>query len=51
MGLTSDDRAVLVSYKLEKARRALEQAKGTLQLKYWEVVEISDMIEHISATE
>ena len=38
MSLTFDERKAIVSYRLEKAQRLMEQAKGIAPLKYWETV-------------
>ena len=38
MSLSDEERKALVLYKLEKAHRTLEQAKGNLPLEYWEVI-------------
>ena len=38
MSLTFDERKAIVSYRIEKAQRLLEQAKGIAPLKYWETV-------------
>ena len=35
MSLTSDERKSVVEFRIEKARRALEQAQGVVQLQYW----------------
>lgn len=38
MGLNETERKVMVDYKFQKAIRTLEQAKGNIELKYWEVI-------------
>ncbi|MBO7134145.1 MAG: HEPN domain-containing protein [Bacteroidales bacterium] len=38
MGLNEIERKVMVEYKFQKAIRTLEQAKGNIELKYWEVI-------------
>ena len=38
MGLNETERKVMVDYKFQKAIRTLEQAKGNVELKYWEVI-------------
>ena len=38
MGLNETERKVMVEYKFQKAIRTLEQAKGNIELKYWEVI-------------
>lgn len=38
MGLTDLERKTMVEYKLSKANRTLEQAKGNVSLMFWEVI-------------
>ena len=38
MSLTFDERDAIVTYRMEKALRLLEQAKGIAPLGYWETV-------------
>lgn len=38
MSLTVQERIDVVTYRLEKAQTALEQAKGNLPLRYWEII-------------
>ena len=38
MNLTQDERKAVVESRLEKANRAYEQAKGIVELKYWETI-------------
>ena len=38
MGLNVTERKVMVEYKFQKAIRTLVQAKGNIELKYWEVI-------------
>jgi len=38
MDMTDEERAALVELRIEKAVRAYEQAKGVVELKYWETV-------------
>lgn len=38
MSLTFDERKVVVEFRIEKARRAFEQAKGVVELQYWETI-------------
>lgn len=38
MSLTSDERKSVVEFRVEKARRALEQAQGVVELQYWETI-------------
>ena len=38
MSLTSDERKAVVEFRIEKARRALEQAQGVVELQYWETI-------------
>ena len=38
MGLSSVDRESVVAFRLEKAQRTFEQAKGNVNLKYWATV-------------
>lgn len=37
MSLSNEERQAVVAYRLEKAGRAYEQAKGNVKLGYWEV--------------
>ena len=37
MSLSPEERKQTVSYRLEKAQRAIEHAEGNIQLEYWEV--------------
>lgn len=38
MSLSFDERKAIVEFREEKARRALEQAKGVVELQYWETI-------------
>ena len=38
MSLSDEERMVLVKYRLEKSHTTLEQAKGNIELEYWETV-------------
>ncbi len=38
MDMTNEERAALVELRIEKAVRAYEQAKGVVELKYWETI-------------
>ena len=38
MSLTFDERKAVVEFRIEKARRAFEQAKGVVELQYWETI-------------
>ena len=38
MTLSDDERRAVVDFRIEKARRAYEQAKGVIGLKYWETI-------------
>ena len=38
MSLTIEERRVVVTFRIEKALRAYEQAKGVVGLKYWETI-------------
>ena len=38
MSLTSEERHAVVEFRIEKALRAYEQAKGILPLQYWETI-------------
>lgn len=38
MGLGYQEREAVVTFRLEKAQRTLEQAKGVVNLKYWPTV-------------
>jgi uncharacterized protein (UPF0332 family) len=38
MSLTFDERKAVVEFRIEKARRALEQAQGVVELQYWETI-------------
>lgn len=38
MSLSSEERRAVVEFRIEKARRAYEQAQGVVKLKYWETV-------------
>lgn len=38
MGMTDDERLAVVEFRIEKALRAFEQAKGVVELKYWETI-------------
>ncbi|MBR5984528.1 MAG: HEPN domain-containing protein [Bacteroidales bacterium] len=38
MGLTDSERKAMVEYKLSKANRTFEQAKGNVPLMFWEVI-------------
>lgn len=38
MGMTDDERLAVVEFRIEKAHRAFEQAKGVVELKYWETI-------------
>ena len=36
--MTQDERKAIVEFRIEKALRAYEQAKGVIELKYWETI-------------
>ncbi|MBQ6070292.1 MAG: HEPN domain-containing protein [Bacteroidales bacterium] len=38
MSLTKEERRAVVEFRIEKALRAYEQAKGVIGLKYWETI-------------
>ncbi|MBP3790391.1 MAG: HEPN domain-containing protein [Prevotella sp.] len=38
MSLNHEERAAVVSYRIEKAARAIEQAKHNLPMEYWELI-------------
>ena len=38
MSLNHEERAAVVSYRIEKAARAIEQAKHNLPMQYWELI-------------
>ena len=38
MSLTEEERAIIVSYRLEKAIRMIEQVKSIIPLKYWDTI-------------
>ena len=38
MSLNQEERSAIVTYRLEKANRALAQAKANLPLQAWEVI-------------
>ena len=38
MSLSFDERKAVVEFRIEKARRALEQAQGVVELQYWETI-------------
>lgn len=38
MSLSSDERKAVVEFRIEKARRAFEQAQGVVELQYWETI-------------
>lgn len=38
MSLSFDERKAIVEFREEKARRAFEQAKGVVELQYWETI-------------
>ena len=38
MSLTAEERKIIVEFRIEKAQRALEQAKGVVELQYWETI-------------
>lgn len=38
MSLNNDERLAVVDFRIEKAFRAFEQAKGVVPLKYWETI-------------
>ena len=38
MSLTFDERKAVVDFRIEKARRAFEQAQGVVELQYWETI-------------
>ena len=38
MSLSYDERKAIVEFRIEKARRALEQAQGVVELQYWETI-------------
>ncbi len=37
-GMTEEERKAIVEFRIEKSKRAYEQAKGVLALKYWETI-------------
>ena len=38
MSLSNEERKAVVEFRIEKALRAYEQAKGIVELKYWETI-------------
>ena len=38
MSLSADERQAVVDFRIEKARRAFEQAQGVVALEYWETI-------------
>ena len=38
MSLSFDERKAIVEFRVEKARRAFEQAKGVVELQYWKTI-------------
>lgn len=38
MSLSAEERGAVVEFRIEKALRAYEQAKGVMGLKYWETI-------------
>ena len=38
MSLSFDERKAVVEFRVEKARRAFEQAQGVVELQYWETI-------------
>ena len=38
MSLSADERKAVVEFRIEKARRAFEQAQGVVALEYWETI-------------
>ncbi len=38
MSLNSEEISAIVTYRLEKSARTMEQAKSNIPLKYWELV-------------
>ena len=38
MSLSADERKAVVDFRIEKARRALEQAQGVVAMEYWETI-------------
>lgn len=38
MSLNQEERTAVVTYRLEKAERAMEQAKANLPMQFWEVI-------------
>jgi len=38
MGMTDDERLAVVEFRIGKSLRAFEQAKGVVELKYWETI-------------
>lgn len=38
MGMTDDERLAVVEFRIDKSLRAFEQAKGVVELKYWETI-------------
>ena len=38
MSLSNDERKAIVEFRIEKALRAYEQAKGVIPLEYWETI-------------
>ena len=37
MSLTDEERSALVTYKIEKANKTLEQVKTIIPMEYWEM--------------
>ena len=38
MSLTAEERQAVVLFRIEKAERAYQQAKGVVELEYWETI-------------
>lgn len=38
MSMTDEERRAVVEFRIEKSLRALEQAKGVMELEYWETI-------------
>ena len=38
MSLSTEERQAVVAFRLEKSKRALEQASGIVQMQYWETI-------------
>jgi hypothetical protein len=47
MSLSAEERRAVVEFRIEKAFRAYEQAKGVIGLKYWETIANSLLCKHL----